>query len=239
MKKYRHQHGLFIVEGKKMVNEAITSGWDVQTLIVREDMVEKFDGLYFDIEVCFAGQQDFARLSSQPSPEGVLAVVKFPAPDFCETCQPEILPEGPGFILDAIQDPGNLGTIMRIADWFGFPRVIFGLGTSDLLNPRSLRSTMGAVFRVNVMYVENIAKLISTAPDRVLIADLEGQPLENITWQGNEFVVIGNEANGVSEEIRALAGLRKVSIPGEGGAESLNAGVSAGIFAWNLRYSRK
>lgn len=239
VKKYRHQHGLFIVEGKKMVREAILSDWKTAAVVAREDMAESAAAWFPEAEIFSATESEFIRLSAHPNPEGILAILHFPNENFCVPLSLNSLPEGPGFILDGIQDPGNLGTILRIADWFGFPHVILGPGTADLLNPKTLRSTMGAVFRVNVLYIESLVSLAENEGDRMVAADLEGKNLQDFDWSGKEFVVIGNEARGLSTELKAISGLQKVCIPGEGGAESLNAAVSAGIFAWNLRYSHK
>lgn len=239
VKKYRHEHGLFIVEGKKMVREVMSSDWKIAALVARNDMVDTAAEWFPDKEFFSADESDFARLSSHPNPEGLLAVLHFPNENFCVPLPLNTLPAGPGFILDGIQDPGNLGTILRIADWFGFPHVILGPGTADLLNPKTLRSTMGAIFRVNVLYAESLIALAENCAPQIVAADLEGANMQDFVWSGNEFVVIGNEARGLSPELAAVAGLKKVSIPGEGQAESLNAAVSAGIFAWNLRYSHK
>ncbi|MDX2247014.1 MAG: RNA methyltransferase [Bacteroidia bacterium] len=239
VKKYRHQHGLFIVEGKKMVQEACQSNWKIAAVIAREDVREKVAEWLPGQEIVSATETEFATLSAHQNPEGLLAVLHFPNEKFCVPLPIFSLPEGPGFILDGIQDPGNLGTILRVADWFGFPEVILGPGTVDLLNPKTLRSSMGAIFRVNVVYTETLLPLINANKERIIAADLEGENLQNFSGSGKEFVVIGNEARGLSDEISGIPGIRKVFIAGEGGAESLNAAVSSGIFAWNLRYLQK
>lgn len=228
---------MFIVEGKKMVGEAIQSDWQVEAIVAREDVAGEMAETFLSNQFLTASEAEFSRISALQNPEGILAVVQFPRQDFGLTQMISGLPEGQGFILDAIQDPGNLGTILRIADWFGFKTIIAGPGTVDVLNPRALRSSMGAVFRVNVVMLEEWGALIRENGSRIYAADLEGISLTEVSWKGDEFVVIGNEANGISEAFSALPAGRKIMIPGEGGAESLNAAVATGILAWNMRYA--
>ena len=228
---------MFMVEGKKMVGEAIQSDWPIEAIVAREDVAEQMGKKFSPELMLVASKADYSRLSSLQNPEGILAVIDFPHEDFCIPLTLNELPEGQGFILDAIQDPGNLGTILRIADWFGFKTIIAGPGTVDLLNPRTLRSSMGAIFRVNMVSLDDWGQLIDENQNRIYTADLKGISLEKIQWTGDEFVVIGNEANGISEIFKLIREDRKIMIPGDGGAESLNAGIAAGILAWNMRYA--
>lgn len=241
-KKYRQEHRLLIVEGIKMVREALNAEWKVESVIVEEgkaafipdDIIQ-----HTNVPVLGCENSAFKQLSSQINPEGVLAVVHFPEnqPGFGEMLpelSSEILRESPGFILDNIQDPGNVGTILRIADWFGMKTVICTEGTADILNPKTLRSSMGAVFRVKVIYVQSVFPGILHSPAPVVVADMEGEDLAEIAVTGREWVVLGNEANGVHPEISALSSISKVHISGGGKAESLNVGVAAGIFAYKV-----
>jgi TrmH family RNA methyltransferase len=124
-----------------------------------------------------------------------------------------------------------LGTIIRIADWFGFRHIICNKGTVDVLNPKVLRASMGSFFRVNIEYVEDLAPILAEHSSQIRVADMEGETLAEAPLQGNEFILLGNEANGISDDAHPL---KKITIHGKGGAESLNVGVAAGIFAYTL-----
>ena len=217
-----------------MVEEAIQSQWNIEALIVSTDYLSQFVSIDPGIHTWAADPQDFKKISQQNNPEGIIAIVTFPYPDFSYSRDLDHLPSGPGFLLDGIQDPGNLGTIMRIADWFGFPNVICGPGTVDLLNPKTLRSSMGAIFRVNMIYAQNFPELVKNHSQEIKIADMNGENPNQTDWNKGNYILIGNEANGVSESIRQIPGLSFVSIPGSGNAESLNAAISAGILGYAL-----
>lgn len=225
---------MFIVEGKKMFQEALQSGWPIEAIIVQETLADAFLPLLAagELPAYLASDSDFRQLAQLTSPEGILTVIHFPAADFGAIAG-KTLPAGPGFLLDAVQDPGNLGAIMRIADWFGFSALICNKGTVDFLNVKSLRSSMGAIFRVQVVYVDSLTSCIDSLDQTVWVADMAGEALGELAMGPADFILLGNEANGVTEGI-AESGLRKVHIPGRGGAESLNVSVAAGILAWEL-----
>ncbi len=230
LKKQRNTHLLFVVEGVKMVNEALASGWQVEAVILKEGM-EALMELPPSVNAFLAQTADFAKIVQLQSPEGVLAVVHFPEKPTQSSLSNL---KGPGFILDGIQDPGNLGTILRIADWFGFEHVVCGPGTADLYNPKSLRASMGAVFRVKVHYEADLASFIENNPANTWMADMHGQDYRKAALQNTDWILIGNEANGVSAAMRALSHVQPITIPRKGGAESLNAAVAAGILAGRL-----
>jgi TrmH family RNA methyltransferase len=230
----RRKHQLFMVEGKKMVEEAVKSDWSVEALIVSTDFAPQFVSVPLSSPTYLAESGDFKKISQQTNPEGIIAVIRFPNPDYTTSINLSHLPPGPGFILDAIQDPGNLGTIMRIADWFGFPYLICGSGTADVLNPKTLRSSMGAIFRVKILNIDNLLEIVRQEKNRIKIADMKGESPTKLNWSTQDFILIGNEANGIPEAIRQIPDLTFVSIPGNGQAESLNAAVSAGILGYEL-----
>ncbi len=241
-KKYRQEHRLVIVEGIKMVREALNSDWRVHSVIVEEgksiflaDEIVRSE----KVPVYECDNSAFKQLTSQVNPEGVIAVVHFPdaQEDFGVVhadLQAEVLSESPGFILNNIQDPGNVGTILRIADWFGMKSIICTEGTADILNSKTLRSSMGAVFRIKTTYVQSLFPSILHSPFPILAADMDGEDLETTELTGKEWIILGNEANGIDEEIRTLASVSKVHISGGGKAESLNVGVAAGILAYKI-----
>lgn len=220
-----------------MYQEACLSGWPIAAVIVRESLIDSPEVLIHlpeDTPCYYTDETTFQALSELVTPEGVLTIVHFPRPDFAEISS-ELLPPGPGFLLDGIQDPGNLGTIMRIADWFGFSHVRCSKGTVDFLNAKTLRSSMGAVFRVKVAYIdawENVLK--QSNGQSIWVADMDGENLTTAALGAQDYILLGNEANGVSDSLVRSSDLKRVHIPGVGGAESLNVSVAAGILAWEL-----
>ncbi|WNJ18529.1 RNA methyltransferase [Pontibacter sp. G13] len=236
MKKYRYRHRRFVVEGWKMVQEAILERWKVEAIVVREG-VELKSGFDLGGYPCFqTSEEAFQKLSSQTHPEGILAIVEFPETGFGKMDELDSLPEGPGLILQDIQDPGNLGTILRTADWFGIKQVICSKGCSDILNPKVLRATMGAIFRVEVSYTSDLTRLLRESKQTIWAADMEGENLAETPLAPESWVLIGNEANGIDRDFLKLPAVKPLTIPRIGKTESLNAGMAAGILMWQLSF---
>ena len=228
IKKYRYKHQLFVVEGIKMVREVLNSDLDTVALVFREGMEDRWDLPPEEPEIYLADEKSFSAISDLQSPEGVLAIVQMPS-----NASPNEI-TGPAFILDGIQDPGNLGAIMRIADWFGMKYLICGNGTVDLYNPKSVRSSMGALLRVKVVVHDHLNEWVRQHAAQIWIAHTGGISITELDLKSRNFLLIGNEANGVDSNIREMENICEVSIPGTGGAESLNAAVAAGILAWEM-----
>lgn len=167
--------------------------------------------------------EELAAMSCQPTPNRVLALVrKRPAPA-------PVAPRGAlTLVLDAIRDPGNLGTIIRTADWFGIRNVVCSPDCAEVHNPKVVQATMGGIFRVDISYTD-LAAWLPTTGMPVFCATLDGSSFLDIASPKEGVIVIGNEARGVSDAVRALA-THRVTIPRFGHAESLNASVAAGIF---------
>jgi len=221
-KKFRDQEGAFIVEGPKMVKELLAaSNLDLVTLVGVASFRET--GIPF-IEV---KESELQRVSSLSTPNQVLAVFRkpvFPEPRF---------EDGVSLVLDGIQDPGNLGTIVRIADWFGIRRLVCTPDSADVFNPKATQSTMGSISRVQVLYEDPIA-LMDRYPDlNVYTAVLEGKSIYEQPAVRDGWIVIGNESKGVREDLLGRA-THPVTIPRIGQAESLNAAVAAGIILSHL-----
>lgn len=217
-----------------MVQEALNSSFKVEGLVFSEDHLKDNDVL---AELVSADQSfvapsaAFRQLSSLQHPEGVLAILHLPA-SYLQPVALSALPPGKILLLDEIQDPGNLGTLIRTADWFGIRQIICRKGTVDCFNPKVLRSSMGSIFRIALSYEEALEPLIQSAPGRVWLADMEGTALGEAAIGGEDCLLLGNEANGVRDEIKQIAGIRKLHIPGRGGAESLNVSVAGGILLY-------
>jgi TrmH family RNA methyltransferase len=235
-KKYRYQHGLFLVEGKKMLAESLSSGWSIHAVVLETGFLEHnesaAEGLPSDRSFV-ADARTFKQLSTQAHPEGVLTILELPSADL----PPTRLPAGQGLLLERIQDPGNLGTLIRTADWYGLPEIICSPGTVDAFNPRVLRSSMGSIFRVKVSYAKEWEALLQEGAKRVWLADMAGQAAEAAPMDAQSWILLGNEAQGISERSRALSGLRRLTLPRHGGAESLNVAVAGGILCHLLKKS--
>lgn len=232
-KKFRLKEGRFLVEGRKMVAEALASDWEVENVVVNEGYEGEID--IAEEQLLVAAPADFKRISQQTSPEGVLAVLRMNPAFYARTDSLAKVPTGPTFLLDDLRDPGNLGTILRICDWFGFRSVICSGGTVDVLNAKVLRSSMGSVFRVPVTYVLDFEGFVRTHAPHISVADMDGADIADVRLSARPMLLLGNEANGVSPALRGIPELQPVAIAGQGGAESLNAAVAAGILAWKYR----
>jgi RNA methyltransferase, TrmH family len=240
LKKMRYEEGLFVAEGLKMCREALASDYVVEAVVVQagiqfpSDLIIP-DGLLFETP-----EAEFKRISTQVSPEGVLTVLRIPGAPYCHL-NPSIaaLPIGPAFVLAAIQDPGNLGTILRTSDWFGMPSLICGPGTVDPFNPKVNRSSMGSLFRTQLYLFQDLEAWLQAHAHLVWCADMVGESLNEVDLQERPYILLGNEALGIPKEIAAMTGLRRVTIPKIGMAESLNAATAASIFAWNMQFPKR
>ncbi len=243
-KKYRDETGLYIVEGIKMVKEAICENVKIKTIVVCEDCEEgnstkksyqenKMDqSLLYEIakyECLYVTKSLFNILSEVQTPQGILAVVeKGDSSENIDYTQDIIL------VLDGIQDPGNLGTILRTLDSSNLKQIIISEEVADPYNPKVVRSTMGAIFRINIIRAKNLVetlKVIKKHKYEIVATSLETtDSIYDITYK-KKAIVIGNEANGVSKLVQDLAD-KKVKIPMLGKTESLNASVAAGIIIY-------
>lgn len=231
VKKYRQKYRKFTVEGEKMVAELLAqSHFDVDHIFALPEWANHHAETLkpFANRITTVTESELKRVSAFQTPNQVLAVAHIPETSF----SPEQLLSSYCFFLDGIQDPGNLGTIVRIADWFGHSAVFCSPDTVDIFNPKVVQSAMGALFRVPVFEMP-LETLLQAVPDQPAIgAVLEGQNLFATSLPPKGILVIGNEGRGISTATESLLQYR-ISIPKGpgGGAESLNAAVAAGIIA--------
>lgn len=231
LKKVRDEEGLFIVEGEKMVQEAVDSPFDVTAVYRKSDI----------------GEEAMKRISALANPSPALAVVRKPSDAYISdpTQLDELISSGGLFLaLDSIRDPGNLGTILRIADWFGIKAIFATEDTVDLFNPKVVQATMGAIFRVKMHYVDlpALSQRIIDLGGSIYGTFLDG---ENIyqrqlnTGDGKpSVIVIGNESNGISESLSKMVSDRLYipSYPNDAtGSESLNAAIATAITVAEFR----
>ncbi|MBL7737772.1 MAG: RNA methyltransferase [Chitinophagaceae bacterium] len=227
-KKHRDEEGLFIAEGPKIVAELVQycPQYVRQVYAVKEWI--KDQSITGDMDVVAISPEELEKISQLKTPNQVLAVLqKF------DTTGPITVKGKISLVLDTIQDPGNLGTIIRIADWFGIEQIICSPGCADVYNPKVVQSTMGSIARVKVFYTDLVEWLPEQKDIRIYAAALKGKDITNINPLKEGLIIIGNESKGIEEEILALANER-ITIPKKGKAESLNAGVAAGIILSHL-----
>lgn len=242
-KKYRDLHKRFLVEGQKMVSEAMTSNFEVEMLVFSESYTEKLpvrDEAPQRTRYLKVTEQIFKTLSDTQSPQGVLAVVK---PNDWSYQQITELSKGFLVILDGVKDPGNLGTIVRTVDAAGGDGVILINECVDPYNPKAVRATMGSVFRVPIFQVDDTDELLegSLAETAWHIAASGLQGDDVFEWQGNYpkiALVMGSESHGVSPQVMDKSH-SVVRIPMVGGTESLNASVAAGILTYEIFRKRR
>lgn len=224
-KKYRDSLGLFVVEGEKMVEEALRSDFQVEQVYRREDI----------------GEQMMARITLLTHPSPALAVVRKP-----ETVSLAVPDPGKGLwlALDSLRDPGNMGTILRIADWFGIDGIFATPDSVDIFNPKVVQATMGAIFRVRFHYTD-----LHMLADRVLARGgkfygtfLDGRNLYDMELETGKnvpaVIVIGNESNGISPELGRKVSDRLFIPPypsGQPGSESLNAAIATAVTVAEFR----
>lgn len=227
-KKLRDNEDVFIAEGPKIVAELLSSpaAQLVEIYAVKEWLHENGHTIK-NIGATEISNDELGKISQLSTPNQVLAIVK-------KMKWPSVDPlNALSLALDTIQDPGNLGTIIRIADWFGIMQVICDPACADIYNPKVVQSSMASIARVNVHYTPLASWLASQENIRIYGAALEGQDVRTINKPMEGIIVIGNESKGISSEIMNLVNV-KVTIPKKGGAESLNAAVATGIILSHL-----
>ena len=233
-KKYRDETGLFVVEGVKIIEEAIEEKAVIDKVVICEECIKsgdidnKFLYAIAKFNCVYVSKDVFHTLSNVVTPQGILAVIRKPAKKSINYSEDMIL------VLDGIQDPGNLGTILRTADSTDLKQIIVTKNTADPYNPKVVRSTMGAIFRVNIIETDDLVKTLKEVKKnkfKVLATSLGGEKrIYDVNYK-NTAIIIGNEANGVSKEVLEVSD-NKVIIPMLGKTESLNASVATGIILY-------
>lgn len=223
-KKNREATGLFIAEGVKLVNELLAAKENTITKIYA---VREWENSSAFVNVIIIGQQELEKVSSLATPNQVLAIVKQQRP-----AHEPLLKNNITLVLDGIQDPGNLGTIIRIADWFGITQIVASEDTVDIYNHKVIQSTMGSIIRVNIWY-QPLEIFLKVAPVKVYGALLNGKSIYGTNKLQEGILVIGNESKGIREKLLPYI-QQAITIPSKGSAESLNAAVATGILLSHL-----
>ena len=233
-KKYRHRHGAFLVEGGKSVIELLRSDLETEHLLLTAEFADQNRAhLPAHLSLSIATESELTQLGTLAANTTALAVARLPA----EKPLPPTLPEGALVLaLDEVRDPGNLGTLLRLADWYGLPGVVLSPGCADAYAPKTVAATMGAFARVPV-WERDLAAWLPTLPPTVGIfgADLTGDNVHRLTLRPAGVLVMGCESHGLTPAV-ATALTRRLHIPrgATGGAESLNVAISAAILLDNF-----
>lgn len=234
-RKGRDESGLFMVEGVRLCEELLGAGLPVEMVMIAEEATSAIQSLVARFQaaggvVLEARQSEIVRISDTVTSQGILAAARWKDTPFSALQYGE---RSRLIALDAVSDPGNVGTVVRCADWFGADAVLLGRGCVDLLNPKTVRATMGGMFHLPVcrnVPLEDALPDLKRRGFKVTAATMDGSP----AWRewcapSRSVLVLGSEARGLSDAVLAAAD-RRVTIPGRGRGESLNVAVAAGIF---------
>ncbi len=225
-KKFRDEYGVFIAEGPKVVLELLHSREFVcKELFAEESWLQQQTTLANHSGINTVALKDFEleKISMLTTPHSVLAVFEKK-----QAAAPANIRNSITLVLDGIQDPGNMGTIIRTADWFGVSNIICSAACADMYNPKVVQSTMGSLARVNIFYTDLVKWVQENDTVKKYAAALDGRHISEVKDIKEGILIIGNEGKGVSNAIMSLVDER-ITIPKIGGAESLNAAVAAGI----------
>ena len=224
-KKYRQEHKLFVAEGVKVIQELLQSNFVLEHLFITEAIFEVVN----KAQKIVINEQDMKRISALSSPSSCLALFKISVPTAIKT-------KGLIVALDDIRDPGNLGTIIRLCDWFGVTQLVCSPETVDVYNPKVIQATMGSIARVNVNYVD-LKEFVLNSPLPVYGTFMEGKNIYKEELPKECILILGNEANGISSSLEKIA-KNKIAIPRFGTlqqTESLNVATATAILLSEFR----
>lgn len=234
LKKHRREQGLFIIEGLKSFLEFSQSNYVIDSLYYTAAVAKDLPKIKANINLFELSETELQKISTLKSPQHLLALVKIPTKSALTSAQ---IKGKFSLVLDNVQDPGNLGTIIRIADWYGIENVICSTDTVDLYNPKTVQSTMGSLARVNIWQV-NLFDFFSSNQLPVFGALLNGKSIYELQWPKEGLILLGNEGHGLSDELCNFIDHR-VTIPRFGMAESLNVAISGAIFCNELMRNKQ
>lgn len=226
--KYRKQYNVFLAEGDKIAKEWLISAAKIQMIVATQDWADvnsRHIKAHPEAELCIATPQELEKVSALQTPHKAVLVAEMPAAG-------ELPYSGWCIAVAQLQDPGNMGSIIRIADWFGMSHVIASPDSVDFYNPKVVQAAMGGHLRVELVSAE-LKEFVTGTSLPVYAATLGGSSLYDLAGGKEGIILIGNESKGLPEELIQLA-THRITIPRKGGAESLNAAISAGIIAATL-----
>ena len=225
-KRERKNSGLYIVEGKKIVQEILDSKDDWVELYATKSWLEQYPE-YVALENVFEiTDKDLAQISSFKTPNDVMLLLKQKAEiDFLEVHSTDIV-----LALDGIKDPGNMGTIIRLADWFGVSHILCTTDSVDQYNPKVVQSAMGSISRVNIHYGDLVHMLTQLESHKIYACDLNGESIYDVVFKGKTILIMGSESHGISKEVNSIVD-NKITIPSVSntGIDSLNVASATAI----------
>ena len=228
-KKSRDIENRFIAEGPKLVNELLTAeNCRIVQLFALKEWIDENANASDRTDIIEVSVAELEKISQLTTPNQVLAVIE----KIEWKGDPEIK-ENVSLVLDTIQDPGNMGTIIRLADWFGIKNIFCSVECADIYSPKVVQSSMGSISRVRVEYTDILSWLVANNKVRIYAAVLDGMDITKIEKISEGIIIIGNESKGINTEMVKLAN-QQITIPGKGKAESLNASVATGIILSHL-----
>ncbi len=232
-KKFRREHGLFLVEGYKSVSEFVNSSYQVETVYYTPAIAPKVLKLSQKINFQEISSGTLEKISALKTPANIIAVIKIPQ---WPVLNYNMLNKKFSILLDGIQDPGNMGAVIRTADWFGIEHIICSEDSVDVYNPKVVQATMGSLARVNVHYT-NLPAVLSQIKLPVFGALLDGENIYHTNFGTEGLIVMGNEGNGLSPGVKQLVS-KAVTIPRAGHAESLNVAIATAIFCSEINRNK-
>lgn len=229
-KKYRVESGKFFVEGEKSVLEVLQSSFTVDLLLVTQEFATKHAKVLAGVqaEVGYVTANQLEQVGQYQSNDAALAVVQMKPNQAFTPVKGELI-----LALDEVRDPGNLGTIIRIADWYGIKKLIFSSHTAEFYNPKVIQSSMGSFTRVQ-FYYGDLIQAFQEWKLPVYGAFLEGESIHQLTNPAPGVLLLGNESQGISKEVEKWVS-SKITIPSFGNAESLNVAIATAIFCDNFK----
>ncbi|MBN1108864.1 MAG: RNA methyltransferase [Bacteroidales bacterium] len=231
-KKFREEEKLYVIEGDKMVREFLTSGARIRMLVAKPEFLNSLPPVTRQVipEVIPVSYDELKKVSTLKTPHNAMAVVEMDEKEF----DPEELNTSLNVALDTVQDPGNLGTIIRAAAWFGISNIFCSPDCVDVYNPKVIQASMGAILRVNVFYCDLLSFLqsVSARHLRIFGAVMNGNPVWSYDLDNNGIILLGNESKGISDELIPLV-TDRIMIPGKAkkgaGIDSLNVSMAASV----------
>lgn len=233
IKKFRRLYNQFIIEGEKSVLEVLTSDITVHKLLVTPYFQNKYkkELIHFSDRIEVAGDNELDSVGTLQTNDSAIALCEIK-----NVVRPKQFSSEWVLVLDNVNDPGNLGTIIRIADWYGISSIVCSEDTADVYNPKVINSSKGSFLRVNVYY-EDLTDFLANQNIEVYGADLQGENIHKTTFPAGGILVMGNEAHGISDGVKKYI-TKTITIPQYGQAESLNVGIATAICCDRIRSSQ-
>ena len=227
-KKDRKESGLFLVEGAKNTLEVLNSDFQITELFITEEFLNKNNVILKNINYTLATQDELEKAGSLESNDSAIVVIKQKDNSVLKIENTEII-----IALDEIKDPGNLGTIIRIADWYGIKKIVASTNTADFYNPKVISATKGSFIRVQIFYTD-LKQFLTETKMPILGAFLDGENIHKLNFPKAGILLMGNESKGISPEIEKEV-TQKITIPAFGKAESLNVAIATAVILDNWK----